>query len=196
VPVIAKGARRHAGKGAAATVGAALLYATPSIRRLDVARAQTVGSLPPPPPPPPPPAILFCGRSPGFWKNAARNHPQAWALVAQAPNPNITASTTLAVAFGPLSVTQTAALIAAGLNPATTSLQVAIEAGGGGVIALTRHAVAALLNAYAFGSPPYTYPAATVIAMYTAALSPGGNVDGTALLFANAEHPGGRECPI
>lgn len=99
----------------------------------------------------------------------------------------------LSVAFN-LSGAEGIVLFLAGLNPAST-LQVALGTGGGGVIALTRHAVAALLNAYAFGAQ-YTYSASTVIAMYKAALASGGDVDGTAALFEAAEHPGGRECPI
>src|SRR5215216_6077860 len=99
------------------------------------------------PPPPPPPGGEGC--TPGFWKN----HPEAWAGTGYSP------TTTLGSVF-------------AGLPPAYASLTFAqaLDLGGGGLDALLRQAVAALLNA---SSPDVDYPltAAEVIAMTNAAIA-------------------------
>jgi len=106
----------------------------------------------------PPPGGEGC--TPGFWKN----HPEAFAGTGYTP------STTLGSVF-------------AGLSPSYANLTfaAALNLGGGGLNALLRHAVAALLNA---SSPDVDYPlsAADVISMTNAAIA-SGNYEATKNLF-------------
>jgi hypothetical protein len=118
-------------------------------------------STPPPSTPPPtttPPGQEGC--TPGFWKN----HPEAFA------GTGYSASTTLGSVF-------------TGLPPAYASLTFAdaLSLGGGGLDALLRQAVAALLNA---SSADVDYPltAAQVIAQTNAAIA-SGNYETTKDLF-------------
>lgn len=106
-------------------------------------------STPPTTTPPTPPGEEGC--TPGFWKN----HPEAFAGTGYSP------TTTLGSVFTGLSATY------AGLTFAE-----ALALGGGGLDALLRQAVAALLNA---SSPDVDYPlsAATVISMTNAAIASG-----------------------
>jgi hypothetical protein len=103
----------------------------------------------PPTTTPPPPGGEGC--TPGFWKN----HPEAFDTTPYSP------STTLGTVF-------------AGLSPAYASLtfQQALSLGGGGLNALLRHAVSALLNA---SSSEVDYPLteAQVIALTNAAIASG-----------------------
>ena len=85
------------------------------------------------------------GCTPGYWKN----HPGAWA------GTGLTASTTLSAAFG---------------IDSNTSLITALKTGGGGLNALMRHAVAALLNASSTGVA-YKFTAAEVRALVQAAVT-------------------------
>ncbi|HEY3258838.1 MAG TPA: hypothetical protein VGJ95_00990 [Pseudonocardiaceae bacterium] len=119
-------------------------------------------------PPPPPPGGQGC--TPGFWKN----HPDAFATTPYSP------TTTLGSVF-------------TGLSPSYASLTFAqaLNLGSGGLNALLRHAVAALLNA---SSSEVDYPlsAAQVIAMTNAAIA-SGNYEPTKNLFDaanNLETPG------
>lgn len=93
------------------------------------------------------------GCTPGFWKS----HPEAW--VGYLP------SQTFASVFG----------VAVPGQPAGLTLGAALELGGGGVNALARQAVAALLNA---AHPEVDYPLseAQIIAMVSAAIT-SGNAD-------------------
>lgn len=105
----------------------------------------------PPPPtttPPPPPGDEGC--TPGFW----RNHPQAF------PAP-YTASTLLGSVFSGLSPTY-----------ANLTLAQALALGGGGLDALLRQAVAALLNA-ASTDVDYPLTVAQVISLTNAAIASG-----------------------
>jgi hypothetical protein len=74
------------------------------------------------------------GCTPGFWKNL-RKHGEFWTL-----DPNQTVESVFSAATGP---------------EGDQSLIEALENGGGGIDALLRHAVAAVLNA---GSPAIDYP--------------------------------------
>jgi len=91
------------------------------------------------------------GCTPGFWKN----HPEAYAGTGYSP------TTTLGSVFS-------------GLSPSYASLTFdqALSLGGGGLDALLRQAVAALLNA---ASPDVDYPLSTadVISMTNAAIASG-----------------------
>jgi len=96
----------------------------------------------------------FGGLTPGFWKN----HLLAWE--GYAPGDDFD------TVFG-----------VDAFDPDRTFLE-ALKAGGGGLNALGRHAVAALLNAaHPLIDYPYTIP--EIIAAVQAALSPGGDVEGT-----------------
>lgn len=103
----------------------------------------------PPTTTPPPPGEEGC--TPGFWKN----HPQAFA------GTGFTPSTTLGSAFTGLPA-----------GYASLTFAQALSLGAGGLDALLRHAVAALLNA---SSPDVDYPlsAATVISLTNAAIASG-----------------------
>ena len=76
--------------------------------------------------------------------------------------------------------------------PGDPTLLDALNAGGGGINALMRHAVAALLNA---ASPDVDseFTVAEVIAMVQAALAPGGDIEGTKNILAAANELG---CPL
>ena len=99
------------------------------------------------------------GCTPGFWKN----HTSEW------------------VTYSPSDDFDTVFGVNA-FNPNKTFYQ-ALRSGGGGVNALGRHAVAALLNAAALGKSRFGLSAAEVISMVRAALAPGGNVEGTKNTF-------------
>jgi hypothetical protein len=115
------------------------------------------------------------GCTPGYW----RNHTDRWAGVAP--------TATFDATFG----------VASGLGAGYT-LGEAIEAQGGGIYALARHATAALLNAY--GGVPnadgttvdYPYTAAEVIDMVQAAFA-NGTIEATKDLLAAANELG---CPL
>lgn len=100
------------------------------------------------PPPPPPPGE---GCTPGFWKS----HPEAY------QGTGYTLDTTLGSVFTGLPASY-----------ASLTFDQALDLGGGGLDALVRHAVAALLNA---SSPDVDYPltAAEVIALTNAAIAIG-----------------------
>jgi hypothetical protein len=101
-----------------------------------------------PPPTTPPPGQEGC--TPGFWKN----HPEAF------PAP-YSASTTLGSVFTGLTA-----------NYASLTFAQALELGGGGLDALLRQAVAALLNAQS-ADVEYPLTAAEVIAQTNAAIASG-----------------------
>ena len=105
--------------------------------------------------PPPPPGLAGC--TPGYWKQS--QHFDSW----PAPyTPNTLFSSVFENAF-----------------PGMTLLQVASQ-GGGGLNALGRHTVAALLSA---GSVNYGMTPAQVIAAFNAAF-PSGDIEGLHLQFA------------
>jgi hypothetical protein len=95
----------------------------------------------------PPPGEEGC--TPGFWKN----HPEAW--VGFSPGDSF------ATVFG------VAALPG---QPATLTLEQAVNLGGGGFDALARHAVAALLNA-AHPEVDYPFTEAQIIALVQGAIA-------------------------
>lgn len=101
------------------------------------------------PPPPPPPGEGVAGCTPGFWKQS--HHFQYWT----AP-------------FAPS--TQFSAVFANAF-PGQTLLQV-VSAGGGGLTALGRHTVAALLNA-ASSEVDYGWTAQQVVNAFNAAYASG-----------------------
>jgi hypothetical protein len=101
-----------------------------------------------PPPTTPPPGQQGC--TPGFWKN----HPEAFPA-------GYTAGTTLGSVFEGLPT-----------NYAGLTFAQALAQGGGGINALLRHAVAALLNA-ASAEVDYPLTAAEVIAQTNAAIASG-----------------------
>jgi hypothetical protein len=119
-------------------------------------------------PPPPPQGGEGC--TPGFWKQP--HHVDSW----PAPYaPSQTFDATFGVtAFGD-----------------DTLLEV-LGANGGGVNALGRHAVAALLNGASDGVS-YGMSAAQVIAAVQAALAKGGDVEGTKNILAGLNEKG---CPL
>jgi uncharacterized repeat protein (TIGR01451 family) len=109
------------------------------------------------------------GCTPGFWKQD--QHFDSW--VGFAPTDSFEA------VFG-VSV------------PGSPTLLDALNSGGGGINALMRHAVAALLNA---SSPDVDsdFTTAQVIALVQAALGPGGDIEGTKNLLAASNEAG---CPL
>ncbi|MGQ0714522.1 MAG: hypothetical protein ACT4PJ_12445 [Gemmatimonadaceae bacterium] len=115
-------------------------------------------------PPPPPPAGEGC--TPGFWKNSVGS----WPPTGFSPNQNFD------VVFG-----------VSAFNPDITLLQ-ALNLGGGGLNALARHAVAALLNS---SHPEINYgmSAAGVISSVQAALN-GGDIEGTKNTFDTLNNQG------
>ena len=135
---------------AVAAVGLAMAPAGASTGATGVvASATATPSTPAPSTTPPPPPGEGC--TPGFWKN----HPDAWGATAFTP------TTTLGSVF--------TGLPAAYTN--TTFLQ-ALSLGGGGLNALLRHAVAALLNStHPEGAYPLT--ADQIIALVNAGIASG-----------------------
>jgi hypothetical protein len=118
------------------------------------------------PPPPPPPGLQGC--TPGYWKQ--EQHFDSWT----APfTPNTLFNTVFDNAF-----------------PGKTLLQV-LENGGGGLDALGRHTVAALLNSASNGVN-YGLTPAQVIAAFNAVF-PGGNYEGQKNIFAALNE---RNCPL
>jgi hypothetical protein len=118
----------------------------------------TTTSPPPTTTTPPPPGGEGC--TPGFWKN----HPEAFPT-------DYPASRTLGSVFTGLPA-----------GYASLTLAQALELGGGGLDALLRHAVAALLNA-ASDDVDYPLSAAEVITLTNAAIAVGGDIEGTKDLF-------------
>jgi hypothetical protein len=118
-----------------------------------------------PPPPPPPQGGEGC--TPGFWKQP--QHVDSW------PAPYVP-SQTFAAAFGVATFGDDTLLEVLGAN-------------GGGVNALGRHAVAALLNSASDGVS-YNMSAAEVIAAVQAALAKGGNVERTKNILAGFDEQG------
>jgi len=117
-------------------------------------------------PPPPPPGLQGC--TPGYWKQD--QHFDSWT----APyTPNTLFNTVFDNAF-----------------PGKTLLQV-LENGGGGLDALGRHTVAALLSS-ASGGVSYGMTPAQVIAAFNAVF-PGGNYEGQKNIFAALNE---RTCPL
>lgn len=129
-------------------------------------RAIVHNGSPPPPPPPPPPGGDGC--TPGFWKQS--QHFGWWT----AP---FTPSTQFSAVFEDA-------------FPGKTLLQV-LKQGGGGLKALGRHTIAALLNA---ASPDVASDAtvAQVIAAFNA-VYPGGDVEGLKNIFEASNEQG---CPL
>jgi len=103
-----------------------------------------------PPPTTAPPAGEGC--TPGYWKN----HPESW------PATGFSTGQTLESVFD----------VPDGLGLDSKTLLAALQTGGGGVNALLRHAVAALLNS-AHPSVDYDLTTAQVISMTNAALASG-----------------------
>lgn len=116
-------------------------------------------------PPPPPPPTGLAGCTPGFWRQA--HHYAYW-----------TSPYTPTTAFG---------AVFADAFPGQTLGQV-VQQGGGGLNALGRHTVAALLNA---ASPEVNYgmTPAQVIAGFNAAVA-SGNYDAQKLIFESANERG------
>lgn len=108
------------------------------------------------------------GCTPGYW----RNHQDRWAGYAPADDFDLTFSVD---AFIP-----------------DKALGQAVELGGGGVNALARHAVAALLNA-AHPDVAYPYDEDQVKALVQAALAEGGDIEGTKNELDRANNLG---CPL
>lgn len=117
--------------------------------------------------PPPPPPADFEGCSPGFWKQP--HHFGNWPA-------GFSPDDLVSSAFG------------SGAPPDLTLLE-ALGQGGGGVNALLRQAVAALLNA-AHVEVNYPIALADVILLTQAALQPGGDVEGTKDTFQAANELG------
>ena len=114
---------------------------------------------PPPPPPPPPPVVGSEGLTPGFWKNNATKHDaSAWS------GTGYFLYQTLGQVFN-LAGTQYASL-------SNVTLVQALSLNGGGVNALMRHAVSALLNA---AHPQVDYPLTQtqIVSQVNAALASG-----------------------
>jgi hypothetical protein len=77
-------------------------------------------------------------------------------------------------------------------NPLTgPSLLTVLRTGGGGITAVNRHAVSALLGAALTPSFGYPYTTTQVIAMYQAAVA-GGTTGALGTLFEGLEEP----CPV
>jgi hypothetical protein len=110
----------------------------------------------------------FRGCTPGYWKN----HVDRWV--------GYTPSQDFDTVFG--------------VNAFTPNITLCTAAGieGGGVNALARHAVAALLGA-SNGGVGYPLTTAQVIAAVQAALASGGNIEGTKNLF---EGYNSLDCPL
>jgi hypothetical protein len=125
---------------------------------------------PPTPTPTPPPGDEGC--TPGYWKQP--HHFDSW------PAP-YTPTTTFESVFGTVP----------GL-PDTFTLLDALNLNGGGIYALGRHVVAALLNA-ASGSVNYPLTTTQVIAAFQQAIAPGGNIEGTKNTFDRFNNLG---CPL
>lgn len=121
-----------------------------------------------PPPPPPPPAAEGC--TPGYWKQA--HHFDSWTA--------------------PYAPTTLFSAVFDNAFPGMTLLQV-LENGGGGLDALGRHTVAALLNA-ASSDVSYGMTPAQVIAAFNS-VYPGTNTSYQTqhTIFANANE---RSCPL
>lgn len=119
-------------------------------------------------PPPPPPPTGGEGCTPGYWKQ--KHHFDSWA----APyTPNMLFSDVFENAF-----------------PGKTLLQV-LSAGGGGLTALGRHTVAALLSS-ANSGVEYDMNTAGVIGAFNAAF-PGGDFEGVKNVFERYNEQG---CPL
>jgi hypothetical protein len=104
------------------------------------------------------------GCTPGYWKN----HTVA------------ASSITFESVFGNTTATT-----------ASTTLQQAVGIGGGGLNALVRHAAAAYLNS--LSGIDYMFSTAEVVALFQAALAPGGNIENTKNLLETANELG---CPL
>jgi hypothetical protein len=105
-----------------------------------------------PPPPPPPPGGEGC--TPGFWKNLTQ-HGEFWTLDPDAPVSSIFSAATGA--------------------SGSQSLLEALQNGGGGIDALLRQAVAAVLSARA-PAVDYPFTEAEIVALVNAAIT-GGDPD-------------------
>lgn len=123
----------------------------------------------PPPPPPPPPPTGTQGCTPGYWKQP--QHFDSWPMA-------LTPNTSFFSVFG-RSV------------PGAPTLLAGVSLNGGGLNALTRHSVAALLNATT-GGVDYPYTADQVIAAFQAAYD-SGNYEPTKDAFDRANNLG---CPL
>jgi hypothetical protein len=137
------------------------------------AAAQVQGTeepVPDPTPPPPPPPGGGEGCTPGYWKQD--QHFDSW------PAP-YTPSTLFSVAFPGSTVFGGRTLLSV------------LSDGGGGLTALGRHAVAALLNA-ASGGVDYDYTTAQVISRFNAAVA-SGDYETQKNLFAGFNEQG---CPL
>ena len=124
-----------------------------------------------PPPPPPPPGTQGC--TPGYWKQT--QHFDSWKVYLPTDSFNTVFGLT-----GPFANSFT--------------LLDALNAGGGGIYALARHSVAALLDS-SNGGVAYGYSTAQVIAMTQAAYTSGdaGQIEATKDLFAAQNEKG---CPL
>jgi hypothetical protein len=119
------------------------------------------------------------GCTPGFWKNHTDTvkYPNAWPPTGYSPNQLIEAVFAIDVNGN-------------GIVDGPTLIE-GLNAGGGGLNALYRHAVAALLNS-AHPGIDYSFSTAQVIAMFQAAIV-SGNYEATKNLFAAENEQG---CPI
>ncbi len=121
------------------------------------------------------------GCSPGYWKQT--QHFDSWV----APYiPSGASATKFSTVFGTTH------------NPfGTKTLLQVLQQGGGGINALGRHTVSALLNAAAIGTTNYGFSAASVISQFQA-VYPGTATAQQALsdLLANMEDVNGRICPL
>jgi hypothetical protein len=132
------------------TFAASIMVTDPSGAMVKLGKKWTVTCKDAPPPPPPPPPGGGQGCTPGYWRQS--QHYDSWVGFVPAQN--------FEAVFG----------VDASFNP--TSLGFAVQLGGGGELALARHAVAALLNASNSGVS-YMYSTAQVIAMVQQAYATG-----------------------
>jgi hypothetical protein len=140
---------------------------SPNAPSLTSNTARTDTPVDPPPPPPPPPPKGGEGCTPGYWKQP--HHFDSW----PAPyTPGDSFTSTFGVdTFG------------------DDTLVEVLGANGGGVNALGRHAVAALLNGASDGVS-YDMTSQQVIMAFNAALASGGDIEGTKNIFAGFNEQG------
>lgn len=137
---------------------------------LDAVEVFSCTEEPPPPPPPPPAGDEGC--TPGYWKT--KPHLSQWAATGYSTGDDFD------TVFG-----------VDAFNPNITLLQ-AVSLIGDSFNSLTRHAVAGLLNA---AHPDVDYPltSAQVIALYQAAIAPGGDLDAAKATLQSANE---ATCPL
>jgi hypothetical protein len=172
--------RREITKGAVATAGAATAYATPAVRALKVARAQTVTPVVPPPPTPTP-VVGQQGCTPGFFKN---NPLRGFGGTGFTPNQTVGSVFTIPAALSGLA---SATLLDALDFPGGTDIE-------GGAQILLRAGVAALLNA---AHPQISFPlsASQVMSQVNTALA-SGNRDTMIGVAAQLDALNNLGCPL